>query len=476
MRVTGRGVVASGHPLVSEAAAELMRAGGNAFDAAVAAGFASAVAEPMLTSLGGGGFLLARCAAGEELLFDFFVDTPGRERSAGELAPHFVPVTVHFPSSDQVFNVGLGSVAVPGTLAGLLHVHRRLGCCPLREVLAPAVRLAREGVPLNHHQAYFLRLLTPIATMSEAGRALFTQEGRLLGEGERLGNDELACFLESLGPEGEGARDLAEYRVIERRPLVGRYRGHRLLTNPPPSFGGSLLALSLKLLDEAPLPGGTRTPEGATALLALFERVDEARREGHVCFRRGTTHVSVSDAQGNVASMSTSNGEGSGYLVPGTGISLNNMLGEDDLHPDGFHAAPPGERVASMMSPSLLVREGRVELVLGSGGSKRIRSALLQVIAHVLDAGLPVDEAVEHPRLHWDGERVQLEPGFPPAVASALRRQRPVVEWTTKDVYFGGVHAVLPGRRGAGDSRRGGAAALVEGAPPHPRPQRGKAA
>lgn len=164
--------MAAGHAETCRAATAALEAGGNAFDAAVAAGFASAVCEPALTSLGGGGFLLARPAEGRPVLFDFFADTPGRALPPGDLEPHFLPVTVRFPASEQVFNVGLGSCAVPAALRGYLHVHGRLGRLPLREVLAPAVALAREGVRLNARQAYFLSLLRPILTLTgEVGRS-----------------------------------------------------------------------------------------------------------------------------------------------------------------------------------------------------------------------------------------------------------------------------------------------------------------
>ena len=141
----------------------------------------------------------------------------------------------------------------------------------------------------------------------------------------------------------------------------------------------------------------------------------------------GTTQISVCNAAGNVASMTTSNGEGSGYIVPGAGIMLNNMMGEDDLHPDGFHASPPGVRVASMMAPSLLLDGGQVRLVLGSGGSKRIRTAILQVLSHVIDHGLPLQEAVDAPRLHWDGDCLQVEPGFTEMAIAALRQRWPII-------------------------------------------------
>ncbi|MDG4549645.1 MAG: gamma-glutamyltransferase [Candidatus Contendobacter sp.] len=500
---SGQAGVASGHPRVTEAAAEILRAGGNAFDAVVAAGFAATVAEPALTSLGGGGFLLARTAQGHAVLFDFFVDTPGRGLPAGQLEPHFLPVTVRFPASEQIFNVGMGSVAAPGALRGYLHVHRRLGRLPLREVLAPAVHLARAGVTINHKQAYFLDLLTPIMTLTAAGRALFAPGGCYLGEGDVHRNPDLAAFLETLPADGERefyqgelarriAREMAEggglltetdlaaCRVIEREPLSVHYRGGRLLTNPPPSFGGSLLALALRLLEAREVtPLGFGSPAHLTLLVAVMGEVDRRRIEGYLSptdldstglaesrdrvrvASGGTTHVSVCDAEGNAASMTTSNGEGSGYFAPGTGIMLNNMMGEDDLHPEGFHVSPPGLRVASMMAPSLLLAGGAVRLTLGSGGSKRIRTALLQVISNTVDFGMKPRDAVEAPRLHWDGERIQIEPGFSEPALAALAERWPVNRWTVQDVYFGGVHAVAPDGAGAGDPRRGGCAATV---------------
>jgi gamma-glutamyltranspeptidase/glutathione hydrolase len=175
----------------------------------------------------------------------------------------------------------------------------------------------------------------------------------------------------------------------------------------------------------------------------------------------GTTHVSVADTDGNVAAMTTSNGENSGYVVPGTGVMLNNMLGEDDLHPDGFHGAPPGERVSSMMSPMVVLRDGEVEMVLGSGGSKRIRSALVQVVSALVDDGLDARAAVERPRLHWDGEVLQVEPGFPGEIVDSLAAEWPVNRWNETNMYFGGPHVVRPGIDAAGDPRRGGASLTI---------------
>jgi len=491
-----KAIVAAGHPAVTAAACEVLEAGGNAFDAVVAAGFASTVAEPALTSLGGGGFLLAYPAGGEPVLFDFFVDTPGRGRTPPPRRD-FVEVAVRFAASTQTFRVGRGSVAVPVTLAGLIHVHRRLGRLELGRILGPAVRLAAGGLPLSARQAHFLELLEPIMTREEAGRRLAAPGGRYLRQGEVYRNPDLAGFLEELGRRGDASRfyrgdlartierdmaegglltaaDLAAYRVRERRPLRVPFRDTIVLTNPPPAFGGGLLGLSLTLLDElAPAPR-FGSIEHLRALAAVMAAVDEMRDQGwraegpqvrvpiaaRAKVRRtaagGTTHVSIADAEGNVASMTTSNGEGSGYVVPGTGIMLNNMLGEDDLHPEGFDVVLPGRRVASMMSPSLVLARGRALLVAGSGGSKRIRTALLQVIANVVDFRLPPQEAVDAPRIHWDGACLQVEPGFEPSVLERLRCGWPVNLWPRKDVYFGGAHIVCPDRGGGGDPRRGG--------------------
>ena len=368
------------------------------------------------------------------------------------------------------------------------------------EVLAPAIRLARDGVTLNAKQAYFLDLLTPILTLTATGRALFQREGRVLREGDSYRNPELAAFLETLPQDGERAFyegdsawriaremaeggglltivDLAVYRVIEREPLPVDYRGRRLLTNPPPSFGGSLLALSLWLLEARSVTElAFGSPAHLAFLTAVMQETDRRRAEGYLSptdlgrpglaesgervrqASGGTTQISVCDAEGNAASMTISNGEGSGYFAPGTGIMLNNMMGEDDLHPEGFHVSPPGLRVASMMAPSLLLKGDRLELVLGSGGSKRIRTALLQVISNTVDFGMNPLAAVEAPRLHWDGERLHVEPGFDSRALAVLAPRWPLNCWPVQDVYFGGVHVAAPDGDSAGDPRRGGAA------------------
>ncbi len=478
-----RPAAASGHPLVSRAACGIMAAGGNAFDGAVAAGFVSTIAEPALTSLGGGGFLLARTADGAETVFDFFSNTPGKGLGGQLSKPHFFPVTVDFAGTRQDFNIGLGSVAVPGTLKGLLHVHRRLGRLDLARVLTPAITAAEQGLKINNQQAYFFRLLEPILTMSAAGQRIFAPGGRLLRAGETYRNPDLAAFLKNLvenpgddfysGPTatavaadmrgGNGiltAEDLASFEVIERRPLTFSYRDMKVISNPPPSLGGIMIRATMQGLEDTDFSAATfGVPEHILPLARALHRTEEDRAAimtaaGQVC-TRGTTHLSVRDSDGNAAAMTSSNGEGSGYIVPGCGIMLNNMMGEEDLHPGGFHAAAPGEKIGSMMSPSLVSDSDNGGIIIGSGGSMRIRSAIPQVLLNMIDLLIEPEKAVKLPRIHWDGDCMQVEPGLPPNTIAVLKKKFPVNLWQEKNVYFGGVHTVA-GNRGGGDPRRNG--------------------
>jgi gamma-glutamyltranspeptidase/glutathione hydrolase len=487
--VSAQAAVAAGSRGAADAAGNVLRAGGNAFDAALAAGFAAAVSEPGLSSLGGGGFLLARPAGGVPTVLDFFVDAPGRGRAAAELEPHFTAVTVSFSGADQVFHVGAGSVAVPGCLPGYLAAHRRWGRLPLREVVAPAQRLGRDGVPLEPTQAEVVQLLADVLTLQPEGRRVLAPHGRLPAVGDLVRNPQYADFLDAVADgsvqsfaDPEPAARLAEamaggglvtradldaYAPVEREPLVAHYRGHRVVTNPPPSFGGSIVMDALTALDEGgPFHGDGDRVTRTVQALAEATRRQKQRRTGQPSSIRGTTHVSVVDSEGNVAAMTTSNGSCSGVFVAGTGVQLNNVMGESDLHPEGFHVTPPGTRVGSMMAPTLLeLRDGRL-VALGSGGSERIRSALAQVSINLVDRGLGLDDAVLAPRVHLDGSVVQVEPGQPGGVVESLAAIAPVNVWPGRSLFFGGTHAVVlhpDGRvEAAGDPRRDGAGLVVD--------------
>ncbi|MEM9163694.1 MAG: gamma-glutamyltransferase [Cyanobacteria bacterium P01_F01_bin.4] len=518
-----QGAVAAGHPQTAKAAAEVLRIGGNAFDAAVAGCFAACVAESVLTSAAGGGFLLAHTGEGENVLFDFFTQTPAQKRAELD----FYPIAANFGETVQEFHIGLGSMAVPGNVGGLLHVQRRLGRLPLPDVLAPAVNLARTGVEVNAFFAYVYELLTPILTATSASRSIYAPGGTLLKVGERLRMLGFADFLENLAKVGVqgfygGAiatqltqdcterggyltlEDLKTYQVIERQPLSVDYQGATLLTNPPPSSGGALIAFALDLLTGGDL---SKLPHGSAGHLHCLSQVmrltNEARRDGYdanlydggildrflspehigqyldqyrqilenqkgIVNRLGsTTHISVVDAEGNAASVTTSNGEGSSYVIPGTDIMVNNMLGEEDLNPHGFHQWQPNQRMSSMMAPTMILQDGRPQLVLGSGGSNRIRTAILQVISNLMDFDMLPEAAVAAPRVHWENGTFHLEPGFDRSSieqGAVLAESQPVW-WQSQNMFFGGVHAVgitLDGEfHGAGDSRRSGAVAFA---------------
>jgi gamma-glutamyltranspeptidase/glutathione hydrolase len=499
------GVVAAGHPLTAEAGAEVLREGGNAVDAAVAAVLASFAVESPLTGFGAGGFMMV--SRGEEtVLIDFFVAAPGRDGI--ERGEELVPVPVHFDEETvQTFYVGPASCGVPGTAAGLELALRRFGTVPLAELTGTAVRLAREGAPVNAEQAYILEILWPIHERLAGTRELYAPRGRPLGEGDVFRFPELADALERFGAEGAepfysgevaaalsshvaehggtlGPADLAAYEAIERRPIRALFRGTEVLTNPPPSSGGILIAYSLGLLERLGESGGpeqlvaamdaanhARGEEFAEALYgegleaSLLDPARLDRKAGDLL--GSTTHIAVLGEDGMCASVTCSNGSGSGVLVPGTGVILNNMLGEEDLNPLGFHAIAPGRRVPSMMAPTVVLRDGEIELGLGSAGSNRIRSAIVQTVVRVVEEGMGAGEAVRAPRLHFEQGIVQAEPGIDEqALARIEARGVPVLRRPRVNLFFGGVQAVARDRTtgalsGGGDPRRGGAVATA---------------
>jgi gamma-glutamyltranspeptidase/glutathione hydrolase len=509
------GIVAAGHPQTAAAAQEILADGGNAFDAVVAAHFAACVAEPVLASLGGGGFLLARTAAGERHLYDFFTQTPRTKRPVSEV--DFRPILADFGTATQEFHIGLGAIACPGSVKGLFRIQRELGRLPMTRLVEPAVALARRGVRLNALQAYIFDIVGAIYTADPDVLQLFAARGdpgRLVRRGEMIHQPQLAETFEVLAREGEalfyrgeiGQRlvadcrdrggylvreDLARYRVHRRRPLAIDYRGARIYTNPAPSAGGMLIAFGLRLLEAAgPLPGAFGTAAHVERMAAVMGATNTARAEveretdltrrsrhllgadllhryrdeivGRPACHRGTTHVSVIDTEGNEASLTVSNGEGAGYVIPGTGIVLNNMLGEEDLNPHGFHAWSCDTRMASMMAPTLLARSDGVDVVLGSGGSNRIRTAILQVLCNLVDFDMPVGAAIRKPRLHLENDHLSIEHGYPRVAVDCLLERYPDRQlWDDRNLFFGGVHAVARDRRsgslsGAGDPRRGG--------------------
>lgn len=512
-----RGTIAAGNLKTAEAGVEIFQLGGNAFDAAVAAVLASFVAESTLTSAAGGGFLLAHTTDNQNILFDFFSQTPRRKSTKGKL--DFYPILVNFGDALQEFHIGLGSMAVPGNVAGLFHVQQRLGRLPFSVVAEPAISYAKTGIKIDDFQFYCLTLLKQILTFSKEGCQIYAPDGELLQPGETLYMRDFAntlTYLAQQGPrefyEGEIAQklvkdcqdyggyltleDLKNYQVIERQPLVVNYRGNTFLTNPPPSSGGILIAFTLELLSKVNLADmGFGTPQHLQTLAQAMSLTNEARKDGYDrnLYQRdiaesflsnehlapyeqqlikivnkwgSTTHISVIDDEGNAASVTTTHGEGSSYIIPGTGIMVNNMLGEADLNPNGFHLWQEDVRISSMMAPTIVLKNNQPEIALGSGGSNRIRTAILQVISNIIDFKMSVDAAVNSPRIHWEDNVCNLEPGFnEEAIQEMLSSPSQVVLWNKKNMFFGGVHTVMENAEGsisgAGDRRRNGAVAHV---------------
>jgi gamma-glutamyltranspeptidase/glutathione hydrolase len=511
------GVIAAGHQKTAAAGAEILAQGGNAFDAAIAAMLASCVVESPLTSLAGGGFLLAHTKNNDNLLFDFFTQTPRYKKIVEKL--NFYPINVDFGGQTQVFHVGLGSMAVPGNLAGMFQVHKQLGKLPFHIVAEPAIDYAENGFKISKFQAFCMELLAPILLDLDEGKNIYAPQRTLLKQGDVCYMGDLANTLRILTKKGVEEfycgeiahqlvkdceklggyltlEDLTNYPVCVRKPLKINYRGHELLTNPPPSSGGALIAFSLKLLESINLSNiEFNSAEHRQILAQVMSLTNEARKDGYdqhiyhpdigekflaiqhlhpyqnelintINKWGSTTHISVIDQEGNAASVTSSNGEGSGYIIPGTGIMVNNMLGEEDLNPLGFHQWQSNQRISSMMSPTIVLKNGKPEIVLGSGGSNRIRTAILQVISNLLDFNLPIKQAVESPRVHWENNVFSIEPPFNETINNnQLPELTKVVFWEQQNMFFGGVHGVIKTDSGyvdgAGDSRRDGAFLIV---------------
>lgn len=483
-------------------------------------------------------------ADGTELTYDFFASVPGIGRTT-QIAGQTVPVDVLFGSTTQTFHVGAQSCAVPGFTKGVLLLHEQHGSLPLRRVMQPGIDLARNGLYLPPQQAYCHHLLTPILTRTADGRAVFAPAGPMLVAGDHFAQPQLADTLELLAHEGESAfyrgdiareierwsnehdglisrADLAAYQACVEHPVRRSYREFTFLSARPPSSGGALIAFALALVERAARADRLSvidldSPQGASLVTAAMIASNEIRGrefdhwlygEGELVdwlldepqLERGdqllanarqsppspssrlgsTTQLSVIDRAGNAVSMTTTTGCGSGEFVTDTGIHLNNMLGEEDLMPVE-HSVAAGERLTSMMAPSLLLDEAdRPVLVTGSAGSSRLRGAILQTMLRVVysraideaagSAVRPlqqrVDAAVQAGRLHAEAGIVHVEAGVSPTVVEALRAAgHQLNEWPATNMYFGGANIAAAGIdrqfAAAGDHRRGGGACIA---------------
>lgn len=446
--------VAAGHPATAAAGVEILEEGGSAADAAVAACLASCVAETVMTGLLGGGFAIyLDAASGRIANLDFFVAVPGgRGGAMEEVAVPFGEELVHYA-------VGAASCAVPGVPAGLGELWRMHGRLPWSRLCEPALRLARDGVPMPPAHVACLRMLEPVMTLREGAR-IYAPGGRLLGVDGLLLQPGLVRAFELLAEEGAESAyagaiaaalldltaerggavergDLAAYRPRWSSPVDCELAGYRFLTR------GGLSGVP-ETLARLPRLGGI--PERAR-VLALLGALDGRGPETH------TTNLCVVDAEGSACALTTSLGLGSGDWLPGLDLHLNSMLGETDLVTAPLRT---GERMQSMMAPSLALDGDGLALAIGAAGGTRLRTALVGVAAGILDEGLEPQIAVDRARFHPAGEVVNAEPGVDESALAELEAHGHAIRrWPEQHHYFGGVSAV--GRAGAAaDPRRSG--------------------
>lgn len=493
---TRKAMVVAQEPLAVDAGVEVLKAGGNAVDAAVAVAFALAVTHPSAGNLGGGGFLLARFSSGETTFIDF------RER-----APQSASRDMYLDGAGKLTDqnrIGWRAAGVPGTVKGLEYAHKKYGRRPWKQLVAPALRIAREGVTLSYAEATSLCNAKKLLDRFEESRRIFLKGGPCFEPFEKLVQPELAATLERISNagaadfyEGETARilagesqrhggeitleDLKAYQVVERPPLTGKYRGLDIITAPPPSSGGVGLLQITGMLD------GTGYEKSGAASAAASHHLAEAMRRyyadraqfmgdpgftrvpvsglldpRYLAVRRSsiqpdrvtpsddlhhgepaaaesmeTTHLNVVDEEGNAVALTyTINGSyGNGVTVPRLGFLLNNEM--DDFaakpgEPNMFglvqgeaNAIQPGKRPLSSMTPTIVLRGGRLYLLLGAPGGSRIITGVTQVLLNIVDFGMTVQEAVDQPRLHhqWKPDILYLEKGFSPDTQALLRQR-----------------------------------------------------
>ncbi len=505
-------IVTSVHELASRAGVEMLRSGGNAVDAAVATGFALAVVHPQAGNLGGGGFMLLRNANGETHFIDFREKAPAAatENMYLDAQGNVIP-----ESSKDSSIVGYRAIGVPGTVAGLVYAEKQYGKLSLEKVIAPAIKLARDGFPLAYEDTQELKKDKYLAQFPESKR-IFLRDGNYYQPGELLKQPELARTLERIAKDpdtfyhgamarelaatihqGGGlvtAADLAAYEVKEREPIRGSYRGYDIISAPPPSSGGVALVEILNILEGFDLakfgnrsagaihleaeafrrafydradfmgdPDFAKVPvaqlidkEYAAAwrdsidpnhasvskdlkrpsIFSELERVAESRPTA-VTIREpeNTTHYSVVDAEGNAVSVTTTLNDsfGSRVTAAGLGFLLNDEMDDFAAKPGvpnayGLIEGPanaigPGKRPLSAMTPTIVLKDGKLFLVLGSPGGPTIITTVANILIGVVDFSLDIEESVNAPRFHhqWLPDQILVEDRLSPDTMSVLR-------------------------------------------------------
>jgi len=504
--------IASCTPHATDAAAEVAKHGGNAIDAAVAGAFDLMVSNILMCSIGGGGFATVKIPGQEPVVFDFFDAMPGIGVDKSEFGKNIRKIHVPYGIGTDILT-GYASIGVPGTAKGLELISKRFGNLPMKEILSPATRHAREGVPLNGTIAYWLSISAEkIHWFTEYSKSLLsTDDGQVPAEGYPMKNPDLADTFEIIAEKGTDTiyggelgreisdqirkggglltvDDLKNYRVIERKALKTAYGKYNIYTNPPPAVGGITLVQMLKAMSYIGFKGydpDTVSKIGKIIYTALNDRYSVFKKgsrdfddlyklveddyivEKYENIRPSpnTTQISCTDDLGNSCSITMSMGYGSGVAAPGLGICFGNTLGELELNPFGLHALDPGMRLVSGMAPTIGVDEKNGDiLVIGTPGASRIPSALMQTITNISELGLSIDEALKMPRVHWEDNKLVME-----SQLEIDENQIPagweIVKFDSIEMYFGGVQCVRLNKgelTAASDPRRCGKSRVVE--------------
>ena len=496
--------VASTSQLAADAAREVAAAGGNAVDCALAAALLAMNTEPGVCAMAGGAYITVWAAGSDPVTIDGNVAVPGAGLAHAERGHGAVGVSMEYGGGIETL-VGTGSVAVPGTLAAMEHAWKKYGNAEWRSIFRPTIRAVRDGFPLSTACHYYLGYSGKcVFGRSDDGHdALHNADGSLRDAGTLIAIPHLENTLDAIAREGarifyEGdiaralvqhcrdgggmltREDLGNYRALERQPLMVDIGSWRIASNPPPAVGGAMLAAML--LACADLEQNTWTSAALEQLIqsqqacldfrkrhldladdvgAEAARLVESARNGQLIGRwtsASTVHTSVVDNAGTGCAITASAGYGSGEMPAGTGLWLNNCLGEIELNRRGLDAGPSGARLPSNMAPSVARRDGAV-VAVGSPGADRITTALQQFLINYLQMNMPLEDAIAHPRIHVDtsGEEVRL---MSEAGLDLPETDLPTKVFPNLSMYFGGVGAaVCDGNAGlatAADPRREG--------------------
>lgn len=480
-----QGMIVTNHPLASAAGAEMLAAGGNAVDAAIAALFTLTVVEPMMVGIFGGGVAHIRMKDGEHVVLDGLsaaplAATPDLYDPLSDVPPTYMQVT------GRANEIGARAVATPGALRGWCDALQRYGTLPLAHVMAPAIRHAEQGFAVTPYLANCIaEAAQDLALDPEIARHLLP-EGRPLQAGARLVMTDYARTLATIAAQGPDAfykgalaeaiadhmadagglitrDDLAAVETVARAPVEGQYRGHRIFGPPPPSAGGVHVIQMLNILEGFDIGAmGFGSPEASHLLgevlkIAFADRaaatadpafvtvpVEKLTSKDYAKARRGlidmektgtyqagvvsaesanTTHVSVTDAAGNIVSTTqTINGLfGARFMIPGTGIIPNNYMCLFDPHPGHALSIAPGKRVTTSMAPTIVMQGDRPVLAIGLPGGLRIFGCVMQALVNLIDHKMTLQEAVEAPRLWTQGQEIEVEEGYGAACIEGLR-------------------------------------------------------